>query len=256
VTSPPRVAFVTGAGSGIGRATASRLNREGYRVGLFDVDADALSAVEEEISREGGRGIALVGSVTSIADLTGAVQAVVDRFGTVDACAACAGVEVSGPFLESTDADWDRAFSVNAVGVANTARAVLPGMVARNRGAFTAIASDAGTQGFAEWSAYCASKHAVVGLIKSMAVEFGPRGVRSNVVCPSFVDTPMADRIFEGSPPAERAAWARTVPLGRFASADEVARVIAHLLSEEASFTNGLVYAIDGGSTAGPAAIG
>lgn len=105
-----------------------------------------------------------------------------------------------------------------------------------------------GAQGFA---AYCASTHAVIGLIKCMALDHGPQGIRSNAVCPGLVDTPMADAIFADTSDAERDYFRRTVPLGRFATPEEVAAAVAHLSSPDATYANGMTYRLDGGSTAG-----
>jgi meso-butanediol dehydrogenase/(S,S)-butanediol dehydrogenase/diacetyl reductase len=132
-----------------------------------------------------------------------------------------------------------------------TARHAVPAMVADGGGAFVAISSDVGVQGAADWTPYAVSKHGVVGLVRCLALDYGPKGVRSNVVCPSFVKTPMADRILAGAGPNEQRAWERLLPLGRVSSPDEIAAVLHHLLSRESSYTNGLVYMIDGGETAG-----
>lgn len=118
-------------------------------------------------------------------------------------------------------------------------------------GAFVEIASDGGVQGAQEGGAYCATKHGVVGLVRCLALDHGPKGIRCNAVCPGFVETPMAERIFVEMSVEERKAWEETGPLGRFARPDEVAAAVAHITSEEASYLNGAVYSLDGGATAG-----
>ncbi|MGE0778061.1 SDR family NAD(P)-dependent oxidoreductase [Mycolicibacterium sp.] len=247
--SAPGTAFVTGAGSGIGQASAVRLHQLGYRLGLFDRDADALDKTAA-LLRDGAESVCVVGDVTSPEDLREAVDTTRERVGTIGACAACAGIEVLGPFTETTADQWSKVMAVNLMGVVNTAQAVLADLQA-SRGAFVAISSDAGTQGFAQWTAYCASKHAVIGFIRAMAVEFGPMGLRSNVVAPSMVETAMAERIFAEIGPDGMVATTKSIPMARLACAEEIAAVIVHLLSPEASFTNGLVYAVDGGETSG-----
>jgi NAD(P)-dependent dehydrogenase (short-subunit alcohol dehydrogenase family) len=157
---------------------------------------------------------------------------------------------VLGDVVSLSDPAWHRALDVNAGGVFRLARATVPFLM-ETRGAFVAVASDAGVTGAQGYSAYAASKHAVVGLVRCMALDYGSAGVRSNVVCPAFVETPMAERIFADSDPDERDFYRRAVPLGRFARPEEVANAIVHLLGEEASYSNGMVYRIDGGSTAG-----
>lgn len=146
---------------------------------------------------------------------------------------------------------WDRVIGVNLTGTFLTARHTIPAIESSGGGSFVAISSDAGLQGASGFGAYCASKHGVVGLVRSLALDHGPAGVRCNAVCPGFVETPMADRIFAGTEPDERHRWEETVPLGRFARPEEVAEVVAHLTSDQARYTNGITYSIDGGSTAG-----
>lgn len=246
-----QAAFVTGAGSGIGRATVMRLARDGAAVAVFDRDDAAVAAVVEELEASGGRALGHVGDVTRGADLQEAVARTVAELGGLDAVAACAGIEVTGTVESASDEDWDRAIAVNLTGVMLTARYAVPAMVDSGGGAFVAISSDAGVQGAVDWTPYCASKHGVIGLIRCLALDYGPQGVRSNAVCPSFVKTPMAERIFEGVTSEEKSAWQRLLPMARFASPDEIAGVIHHLLSREASYTNGLIYMVDGGETAG-----
>ena len=152
--------------------------------------------------------------------------------------------------VDQLDPDqWERSLAVNLTGVFNTARATLPELL-DTKGSFVAVASDAGVTGAQGYAAYCAAKHGVVGLVKAMALDYGSRGVRVNAVAPAFVETPMADRIFRDADD-ERDYYRRIVPLGRFARPDEVAQAVLHLAGPEASYTNGLIYRIDGGTTAG-----
>jgi meso-butanediol dehydrogenase / (S,S)-butanediol dehydrogenase / diacetyl reductase len=244
------VALVTGAGSGIGRATAIELAGRGYTVALLDRDEHGIAETEALITTVGGQVEQLSCDVTDASRVVAVLAAFTDRYDRLDAVAACAGIEVLGDILTLEETDWRRALDVNATGVFNIAKHSMPYLL-DGGGAFVAVASDAGVAGAQGYSAYAASKHAVVGLIRCMALDFGPRGVRSNVVCPAFVETPMADRIFAASPSEDHDFYQAIVPLGRFAMAREVAQVIAHLVSAEASYTNGLVYNVDGGSTAG-----
>lgn len=245
------VAFITGAGSGIGRSTSLLLASRGYAVGLMDLDAPGVEAVAEEIRLGGGRALAVTGDVSQEADVRRAVEDTTEAFGPLVAAVACAGIAVNGEVTTMDLADWRRAFAVNVDGVMHTARAAIPSIRQRGGGgAFVAISSDAGVIGSADWAPYTASKHAVIGLVRSFALDYGPEGIRSNVVAPAFVDTPMTDQIFEGAED-DRPGWAKRIPLQRFAKPEEVARVIAHLVSDESSFTNGHVYMVDGGETAG-----
>lgn len=250
----PRVAFVTGAGSGIGRVTALRLAHSGAAVAAFDLDGQAAEAVAREIEEGGGRALAQAGDVTRSDDLESAVAQMVAEFGGLDAVAACAGLVVAGTAETTSDADWDRAIAVNLTGVMLTARHAIPALVAGGGGAFVAIASEVGVTGTADSLAYAAAKHGVVGLVRCLAVDHASQGVRSNVVCPSLVRTPMADRVFELIGAEVREASERQTPFGRFATAEEVAAVVHHLLSPESSYTNGLVYRVDAGKGAGAGA--
>jgi NAD(P)-dependent dehydrogenase (short-subunit alcohol dehydrogenase family) len=149
------------------------------------------------------------------------------------------------------EAEWHRIIAVNLTGTYLLARHTIPHLLVRGGGNFVAISSDAGLRGSVGFAAYCASKHAVVGLVRCMALDYGRQGVRSNAVCPSFVDTPMADGLLANPNLPDRRAFERRAPLGRFARPEEVAEAIAHLASPEASYTNGMLYVIDGGTTAG-----
>jgi meso-butanediol dehydrogenase / (S,S)-butanediol dehydrogenase / diacetyl reductase len=147
-------------------------------------------------------------------------------------------------------ASWDDTLAVNLTGVFQTARHTIPVMARARDGAFVAIASDAGLRGSAECAAYVASKHGVVGLVRALAVDYGPVGIRSNAICPGFVETPMLDRIFTEQRPAPRAARQAQVPLGRFAAPTEVAELAAFLLSERGAYINGEAIRLDGGAGA------
>ncbi len=245
------VAFVTGAGSGIGAAAARRLAARGASVALFDLSKPAVEATAAAIDAAGGHVLALHGDVSDDSVVKQAVAQTVAGLGALTTTVSCAGVAVIGTVPDIPVADWQRALDVNLTGVFLTARHTIPQIITSGGGVFTAISSDAGVQGAEGFAAYCASKHGVVGLIRCLALDHGPQGVRANAVCPGFVETPMADQIFAGAGAEVRQYYATTVPLGRFAKPDEVAAAVAHLTSAEASYTNGLLYVIDGGATAG-----
>lgn len=254
--SPPHepsergAAIVTGAASGIGRATAQQLASDGWNVALIDLDGDAVRAVADELVGRGRTAMGIQADVIDLTTLNAATAVVTANFGQLTAVAACAGIEVLGTVLELDPRQWQRALDVNLTGVFNTAKATM-GLLVEARGAFVAVSSDAGTSGAQGYSAYAASKHGVVGLVKCLALDYGPQGVRSNAVAPAFVETPMARRIFADSPEGEEEFYQAAVPLGRFAGPEEVAHVISHLLGPSSSYTNGMVYAVDGGATAG-----
>jgi len=250
-SSVREVALVTGAASGIGRAVAGALVRRGASVALVDRAQDALRAVADELTEDGGRVLAIAADVTQEDLVAGAVDRTVDELGPLCTTVTCAGIAILGSVLDLSLQQWRATLDVNLTATFLAARYAVPKMVQAGGGTFTAIASDAGVQGAPGYAAYCASKHGVVGLVRTMALDHGPQGVRSNAVCPGFVETPMADQIFAEGTPEDRAFYESTVPLGRFAAPEEVASAVLHLSSAEASYANGLLYNLDGGSTAG-----
>jgi NAD(P)-dependent dehydrogenase (short-subunit alcohol dehydrogenase family) len=239
------VALVTGAGAGIGAAAAAAAAQGGYDLVLVDLSSDALSTVAEQCRDHGAGVVEHRGDVTDL----DAMKIAAAQANSLHAVLHCAGIEVLGAVHDTTPSDWQRCLKVNAYGTFAVAAATIDALLA-SKGSFTAVASDAGITGAQGFAAYCASKHAVVGLIKCMALDYGPRGVRSNAVAPGFVQTAMTDRIFADDPTA-RDFYTRTVPLGRFATPEEVAAAMLHLAGPHAAYTNGMIYRIDGGSTAG-----
>lgn len=244
-------ALVTGAASGIGRAIACRLARRGAFVALVDIDGDGLEATRALIEGAGGRAKCFPADVTSSSDMAAVVDAFVSECGGLDTVVSAAGIAREGFVHKMSEADWDRVIAVNLKGTYLAAHVSIPRMLERGGGNFVAISSDAGVQGAVGYAAYCASKHGVIGLVRCMALDYGAKGIRSNVVSPAFVDTPMADQIFARAPAGTREFFERAVPLGRFAKPEEVANAVAHLTSDDASYSNGMVYLIDGGATAG-----
>ncbi|MEX2648906.1 MAG: SDR family NAD(P)-dependent oxidoreductase [Alphaproteobacteria bacterium] len=241
------VAIVTGAASGIGRATALRLAARGARLGLIDRDGEGLEATAKAIAAARCH----VADVSDSRALAMAVRDIAQAEGGLDTVVNCAGIARETLVHETPEADWHDVIAVNLTGTFLLARHTLPWLLKRGRGAFVAISSDSGVWGAIGYGAYCASKHGVIGMIRCMALEYGSAGIRSNAVCPAFVATPMADAIFSRAPQGTRESFRNLVPLKRFAEADEVAKVVAHLSSDEASYTNGSVYMVDGGATAG-----
>ncbi|MDO8186959.1 SDR family oxidoreductase [Conexibacter sp. JD483] len=230
-----RVALVTGAASGIGRATALELAVRGWEVVGLD--------------RAAGEGVAVTVDVTD----TAAVAAAVAGVGRVDLLANVAGTGSTQNVVETPPELWDAVFAVNVRGIFNTCRAVLPGMVERGGGAIVNAASIAGMVGLRDRAAYCASKGAVIALTKAMAIDHVGDGIRVNCVCPGTVDTPWVGRLLEqsGDPEAMRAALVARQPMGRLGRAEEVAKAIAYLASDDAAFVTGTELVIDGGLVAG-----
>lgn len=245
------ICIVSGAGSGIGRAVALCLARRGALVGVLDRDRAAAEATVALVTAAQGSARALVADVSFADQVGAAIAGFAEGEGGIDTVVAAAGIARGGLVHRMSEEAWDQVVGVNLKGTFLLARATIPLLQRRGGGALVAISSDAGIMGAVGYGAYCASKHGVVGLIKAMALDYGAEGIRFNVVCPGFVETPMAERIFSRAPEGTRAAFERAVPMGRFATADEVAHAVAHLSSPEAAYTNGCVYLIDGGSSAG-----
>jgi NAD(P)-dependent dehydrogenase (short-subunit alcohol dehydrogenase family) len=244
--------LITGAASGIGRAVAEEASSRGHDLVLVDRDERALMETVHDLAEAMGPRRSCMGRVADVTDLVSLAAAVTETRGgraPLVGVAACAGIEVTGSVLDSSVEEWRRAIDVNLTGSFLTLKATLDELLTTG-GSAVLISSDGGVAGAQDFTAYCSSKHGVIGLMRSAALDYGPRGVRINVVAPAFVETPMADRIFDGDE-AERTYWKSAVPLGRFAQPREVARAVLHLMSDEASYTNGHVYRIDGGSTAG-----
>lgn len=244
-------AVVTGAASGIGRETALALAGRGAAVALLDRDGAKAQALADTIARDGGRAVAIAVDVSDSAQMKAAVDRAASAHGGIDTVIAAAGIAITGSVLQMSEADWHRTMAVNLTGPYLTARHSIPHLLERSKGSYVAISSDAGIRGSMGFAAYCASKHAVIGLVRCLALDHGHQGIRSNAICPSFVDTPMADQLLADDNVPEKAFYERRVPLGRFAQAAEVAKVALHLSSAEASYTNGMFYVIDGGTTAG-----
>ena len=251
----PHVALITGAASGIGRATAERLARDGLRIVLADIDAAGL---ERAVGELGGPEVALgvVTDVRSVADCERAVAAAVGRFGRLDVLVNCAGVWAEGPTHTMTERDWDWVVDVNLKGTFFMCRHAIPALEATG-GCIVNVSSDAGLWGGKGAAIYCASKGGVTILSKSLAVELAERGVRVNAVCPGDVESPMIHyqaRTYGGGDPEGYLrellkAYPQKPP--RFIRPDEVAELIAYLCSERAAPITGAAISIDFGLTAG-----
>lgn len=246
-----KVAIVSGGGTGIGAATARLFAREGARVVVTGRRPEPLQAVASEIE-----GLAVPGDAADPAVATKVAAAAREGFGRIDVVVANAGVGFGGSAGEVDDERWRRTLDVNLTGPLFLVRACLPGLLERG-GAIVLVSSVSGLLSAPDSAAYVASKTGLVGLGRSLAVDYGPRGVRTNVLCPGWVVTDMGDRSAEEL--AELHGLAREdayrlatehVPLRRTATAEEIAACCLFLASDESSYVNGAVIAVDGGATA------
>jgi NAD(P)-dependent dehydrogenase (short-subunit alcohol dehydrogenase family) len=249
--SPPsqRSVLITGGASGMGRATALLLAREGTAVTVVDRAADAAKDVAREITSASGTALAAPADVGDEDEIAAAVASAVDAFGGLDGVVTSAGVFHGGdlrPIGEVDLADFLFVLRVNLAGTFLTVKHAVPHLVAR-RGAVVTIASTAALKGHGYGSGYTASKGGVAALTRLAAVQYGPLGVRVNCICPGGVDTPMTAGTWER--PEARDQIRRNVPLQRVAQPEEIASVAAFLLSDAASDLTGQTIAVDGGAT-------
>jgi NAD(P)-dependent dehydrogenase (short-subunit alcohol dehydrogenase family) len=252
VTASPehRVALVTGAGRGIGRAVAQRLSRDGYRVAL---NARHEGDLSETASACAGETLAVPADITAADAVDRVVGGVEEAWGPVDVLVANAGAGTSASLAKTTDAQWERMLELNLTAPFRCIRRVVPGMVERGFGRIVVVASVAAKAGEPYIGAYTASKHGVLGLVRSAAAELASSGVTVNAVCPGYVDTPMTESTVEAivektgrTPEEARTALERKQPIGRLVSTDEVAQAVAFCVANGA--VNGQGVNIDGGA--------
>jgi NAD(P)-dependent dehydrogenase (short-subunit alcohol dehydrogenase family) len=243
----PKISLVTGAGSGLGRVIALALAARGDRVAICDVDETGLDGTAGLIRDAGGD---VVVTVCDVSDPAGGGQAAalaVDAFGGLDYAVNNAGVEGARvPAGEYDPAEWRRVMSVNLDGVFYCMRAEIPVMLRRGGGSIVNVGSTASLGGVAGMAAYTASKHGIVGLTKSAALDHAAGNVRVNAICPGSFRTPMSDRLFG----ADMAKVVADTPMGRLGSIEEIASVVLFLLSDASSFMTGAALLVDGGKKA------
>ena len=245
-----RIAVITGGASGIGRAACLRLASEGCHLAAIDIDEEGALRVAAECASAGVEAQGIAADVSVETQIEAAIGKVLSRFGRIDLLAANAGIEgAMCDFGDLTAAQWDRIMAVNVRGAFLTVRACIPTMRGQHSGAIVLTASNYGLVATPHTTAYCTSKGAVAALGRALAVELVPDGIRVNCVCPGNVDTPMFDRALamQVDHPAQVKAAS-----GRMAKPQEIASVIAFLLSDDASYMTGAHLVIDYGETCRP----
>lgn len=245
-----RVALVTGGSRGIGAAIARKLSKLGMRVAIVGRARPQLEAVANEIGA-----VPIVSNVAERGSAEAILAGVRSTLGEVDVLIPNAGIDASYKLSDTTDAVWDDIMATNVTAVFTLCRAAIPGMIARGRGRVVVVASTAGLAGYPYTSAYCASKHAVVGLVRSIAAEIARSQVTINAVCPGFVDTEMVERSVDRisdktgiTANDARKALERLSPQQRLITPDEVAHAVAMLLPDEARAIHGQAIVVNGGS--------
>lgn len=247
-----KVAVVTGAASGLGKATALALAREGARVLLFDRDAEGLASTAAECPGS----VCVTGDASVAADVARAAEVARRELGPVELLAAAAGIlGPAKPAIELEEHEWDRLFAINVKGPWLAARAFVPQMRELGKGSIVLFSSTAGLVGSPFLSAYSSSKGAVTMLTRSLALNHAAEGIRVNCVCPGTINGPMSNASFAmAGDDAAQARRAQTmlsrIPAGRFGEAEEIATAVLYLLSDAAGFTTGVALPVDGGRIA------
>jgi NAD(P)-dependent dehydrogenase (short-subunit alcohol dehydrogenase family) len=249
-----KVALITGAGSGIGRAAALLFAECGAAVAVLDLREAAAKETADEIAAAGGRAIAVAANVTSAAEVADAVDRVVAELGRLDVVYNNAGCDSTGSIANATEDDWDRAMSVNGKGTFLVSRAAVPHLIRAGGGAIVNQGSVAALVAVPNFASYCAAKGAVVALTRSMAVDLAKHGIRVNVICPGTVFTPLMEPMLRARGDGDlETGLARTVvkyPIGRLGTPEDIARVAVFLAGDDAAFMTGATVAADGGMTA------
>lgn len=242
-----KVAFITGAGSGMGKAQSILFAKEGAKVVAADINYDGVQAVIEEIKNDGGEALAVKTDVSNAESIETAVKKAIDSYGQIDILSNTAGIlDDYAPTLETSEELWDRIMNINLKGTYRVTNAVLPQMVERGEGAIINIASIAAFVAGGGGAAYTAAKHGIAGYTKQLSFDYGPKGIKANAIAPGAVETGMTKEMFaEGK--AEVMDSVNSVPAGRYGMPEEIATAALFLASEDSSFVHGAILPVDGG---------
>jgi NAD(P)-dependent dehydrogenase (short-subunit alcohol dehydrogenase family) len=248
-----RVALITGGASGIGKATAKLLAREGAAVAIVDIDAEAGNAVARSVIEDGGEAMFILCNVSRSEECKKAVDRTLRKWGRLDVLFNNAGVTRRASVLGTSEEEWDWVMEVNVKSVFLMSKAAIPEMIKNDGGVIVNTGSGWGIVGGKDAVAYCASKGAVIQLTKAMAIDHGPQNIRVNAICPGDTDTPMLAEEARQLGQSHDAVLAESVqrPLGRAGRPEEIAQAVLYLASDASSFVTGTTLLVDGGGLAG-----
>jgi NAD(P)-dependent dehydrogenase (short-subunit alcohol dehydrogenase family) len=245
-----KVALVTGAGSGIGRATALSFANEGAKVVIDDINVDGGEETLRMINSAGGEAIFVEANISKAAEVEALVRKAIEAYGRLDCAYNNAGVgEPLKRIHKTTEENWDRVMATNLKGVYLCMKYEIPHMLKQGKGAIVNTSSLAGLKGLSGQAAYVASKHGVVGLTKSAAIEYATLGIRINCICPGVINTPLIAPNMKDRPHVEK-GYIDMEPIGRLGKPEEIASAVLWLCSDEASFAIGSIFSVDGGVVA------
>ncbi|MFC4558235.1 SDR family NAD(P)-dependent oxidoreductase [Virgibacillus kekensis] len=243
-----KVALITGAGSGMGKAQAVEYAKEGAKVILADINKEDAEKVKKEIENEGGKAVAVEGDVSKKTDAERMAQEGIDSFGRIDILTNTAGIlDDYKPTLEIDEEAWDKYMGVNLKGVYLMTNAILPQMIENGKGTIINFASIAGFVAGGGGAVYTPSKHGVIGYTKQLSFDYGKKGIKANAICPGAVETAMTEKIFNESEEIQQLL--QDTPAGRAGKPEEIAYLSVFLASDKSDFIHGAPIKIDGGWT-------